>query len=71
MQTQDRQLFLVSLLDFQEDSLAPLRFITRKFDTKSDDILVKVSNVQRLNDTITFIIPIIAILITILQLMYG
>jgi len=68
MEAEEKQSFLNSLPTSYEDSLAPLRVITSKFEDINGDFLVSVSYHQKLKDTVSFIIPIIAIGTTIIQL---
>ena len=70
MQAQERSAFLQSLVSSEQDPFAPIREFNMRFDL-SGDILVKVSSVQKLKDLVSFIIPIIALAITIIQLLIN
>jgi len=70
MQAQDRSAFLQSLVASEQDPFAPIGEFNMRFDL-SGDILVKVSDIQKLRDLVSFIVPIIALATTIIQLLIN
>ena len=70
MQEQEKTAFLKSLVSSEQDTFAPIREFNIRFDLR-DDILVKVSNVQKLKDLVSFIVPIIALATSIIQLLIN
>lgn len=69
LEQKDRNTLLKSLLDTEMDSLADFRTLNTKLNF-SDNILTKVSNAQRLKEFSSFIIPIIAVVLTFVQLVF-
>lgn len=70
LEREDRSKLFTSLLSTEKDSLASLGVLNKSLEI-SGNILTKVSNMQKIKDLSTFLVPIVAIVISFIHLLLS